>query len=261
MLSPLEHLNEFSPGQFYNRNSDPEAPTMSVAGTIGKTLICLGLLSVSVYYAWQTATQGDVLRAVTIMIVSGVLTLLFGAIIWLASLKNPAMVLLFSVFEGGFVGSAAGLLNHAYPGIALVGLMVSAAIFAVMLTGYGLRIFQVTMRGVDMFLRAFLLYLLVAGLGVGLSFSGLMPPIVAGPVLLIMFAVLSIIAVWMASYNLLIEFDYIETGVDNGLESEYEWLAAFSLVGALVWFYIEILEFVWHFFGRIFRPFADLFSW
>lgn len=76
-----------------------------------------------------------------------------------------------------------------------------------------------------------------------------------------MFAVLSIIAVWMASYNLLIEFDYIETGVDNGLESEYEWLAAFSLVGALVWFYIEILEFVWHFFGRIFRPFADLFSW
>lgn len=261
MLSPLEHLNEFSPGQFYSKNSNPNARTMSVRGTIGKTLVCLAVLTVSVYYAWQTATQGDVLRAVTILIVSGFLTLLFGAIIWLASLKNPLMVLLFSAFEGGFVGSAAGFLNRAYPGIALAGLLVSAAIFAVMLTGYGLRIFQVTMGGVDMFLRAFLLYLLVAGIGGGLAFSGLLPPIVAGPVLLTMFAILGIIAVWMASYNLLLEFDYIETGVDNGLEPEYEWLAAFSLVGALVWFYIEILEFVWRFFGWIFRPFADLFSW
>jgi uncharacterized YccA/Bax inhibitor family protein len=261
MLSPLEHLNEFSPGQFYSKNSDPDARTMSVGGTISKTLVCLAVLAASVYYAWQTAAGGDVLRAVTIMIIAGVLTLLFGAIIWLASIKNPVMVLLFSVFEGGFVGSAAGFLDRVYPGIALVGLLVSAAIFAVMLTGYGLRIFQVTMSGVDMFLRAFLLYLLVAGLGVGLTFSGLLPPIVAGPALLILFAILSIIAFWMASYNLLIEFDYIETGVDNGLEPGYEWLAAFSLVGALVWFYIEILEFVWRFFGWIFRPVADLFSW
>lgn len=261
MLSPLEHLNEFSPGQFYTKNADSDARTMSVGGTIGKTLICLTVLTASVYYAWQTAIQGDALRAVTILIISGFLTLLFGSIIWLASIKNPIMVLLFSAFEGGFVGSAAGFLDRAYPGIALVGLLVSAAIFAVMLTGYALRVFQVTMRGVDMFLRAFLLYLLVAGLGVGLGFSGLLPPIVAGPVLIIVFAVLSIIVVWMASYNLLIEFDYIETGVDNGLEPEYEWLAAFSLVGALVWFYIEILEFIWRFFGWIFRPFADLFSW
>lgn len=261
MLSPLEHLNEFSPGQLYSENSDPDARTMSVGGTISKTLVCLAALAASVYYAWQTAAEGDALRAVTIMIIAGVLTLLFGAIIWLASIKNPVMVLLFSAFEGGFVGSAAGFLDRAYPGIALVGLLVSAAIFAVMLTGYGLRIFQVTLSGVDMFLRAFLLYLLVAGLGVGVTLSGLLPPIVAGPALLVLFAVLSIIAVWMASYNLLIEFDYIETGVDNGLEPGYEWLAAFSLVGALVWFYIEILEFVWRFFGWIFRPFTDLFSW
>lgn len=261
MLSPLEHVNEFSPGQFYTKDADSDSRTMSVGGTIGKTLICLTVLTASFYYAWQTVAVGDALRAVMILIVSGVLALLFGAIIWLGSIKNPVMVLLFSAFEGGFVGSAVGFLNRAYPGIAFVGLLVSAAIFAVMLTGYGLRIFQVTMSGVDMFLRAFLLYLLVAGLGAGLVFSGLLPPIVASPVLLIVFAVLSIIAVWMASYNLLVEFDYIETGVDNRLEPEYEWLAAFSIVGALVWFYIEILEFIWRFFGWIFRPFADLFSW
>lgn len=165
MLSPLENVNEFSPGQFYTKDADFDSRTMSVGGTIGKTLICLTVLTASFYYAWQTVTVGDALRAVTILIVSGVLALLFGAIIWLGSIKNPVMVLLFSAFEGGFVGSAVGFLNRAYPGIAFVGLLVSAAIFAVMLTGYGLRIFQVTMSGVDMFLRAFLLYLLVAGLG------------------------------------------------------------------------------------------------
>lgn len=260
MLSPLEHVNEFSPGQFYSE-ADPNARTMSIGGTIGKTVLCLAVVGVSAGFAWQTANQGDVMRASTIMIVSGVLTLLFGAIIWLGSIKNPVMVLLFSLFEGGFVGSVAGLLDRAYPGIALAGLVVSAAIFVVMLTGYGLRIFQATMSGFDMFFRAFMLYLLVGGLGLALALSGLLPLVAAGPVLILTLVVLSIIAVWMASYNLLIEFDYIENGVHNQLEPEYEWLAAFSLVGALVWFYIEILQFVWRFLWWMIRPIADFFSW
>lgn len=260
MLSPLEDVNEFSQGQVSKRNSDHVTRAMSVGGTIGKTVICMAVLFGSAWFAWQEAAKVDALKALIIMGVAGVLVLFFGSIIWLGSIKNPVMILLFSAFEGGFVGSIAGLLDRSYPGIAMTGLALAMAIFAVMLTGYGMRVFQVIMRGVDVFLRVFLLYLVATGLGAVFIFSGLLHPIAASQTLTLSLAGFSLIGILIVSCSIITQLSYIETGVDNRLEPEYEWLAAFSLVGALVWLLCEILRFLWRCLWWVFNPFINVIS-
>ena len=43
---------------------------------------------------------------------------------------------------------------------------------------------------------------------------------------------------------LIMDFDFAEQGVRNGLPERYSWLAAFGLVVTLVWLYLEMLRLI-----------------
>ena len=53
---------------------------------------------------------------------------------------------------------------------------------------------------------------------------------------------ISVIVVIVASLSLVLDFDYIEQGVANGLPRRHEWYAAFTLLVTLVWLYLEIVR-------------------
>ena len=46
----------------------------------------------------------------------------------------------------------------------------------------------------------------------------------------------------LASLFLVLDFDFVEQGIRNGLPQQYAWTAAFGLVVTLVWLYLEILR-------------------
>jgi uncharacterized YccA/Bax inhibitor family protein len=46
----------------------------------------------------------------------------------------------------------------------------------------------------------------------------------------------------IASLNLVLDFDFIENGVQHGAPKYMEWYGAFGLLVTLVWLYIEILR-------------------
>ena len=52
----------------------------------------------------------------------------------------------------------------------------------------------------------------------------------------------SLFVVVIASLNLVMDFDFIEEGAEQGLPKYMEWYGAFSLMVTLVWLYIEILR-------------------
>jgi uncharacterized YccA/Bax inhibitor family protein len=53
---------------------------------------------------------------------------------------------------------------------------------------------------------------------------------------------IGLIAITIAAAMLILDFDFAEQGVKNGLPQRYSWLAAFGLVVTLVWLYIEFLR-------------------
>ncbi len=41
---------------------------------------------------------------------------------------------------------------------------------------------------------------------------------------------------------LILDFDFVDQGVRNGLPEKYSWTAAFGLTVTMVWLYIEMLR-------------------
>ncbi|TPW18589.1 MAG: hypothetical protein FD126_3390 [Elusimicrobia bacterium] len=52
----------------------------------------------------------------------------------------------------------------------------------------------------------------------------------------------SLFVVGLASFNLVMDFDFIERGADSDAPKYMEWYGAFGLVVTLVWLYIEMLR-------------------
>ena len=52
----------------------------------------------------------------------------------------------------------------------------------------------------------------------------------------------SLFIVVIASLNLVVDFDFIEAGAENGAPKYMEWYSAFGLMVTLVWLYLEILK-------------------
>ena len=51
-----------------------------------------------------------------------------------------------------------------------------------------------------------------------------------------------LVVVVVAALNLVLDFDFIETGVEKGAPKYMEWYGAFGLIVTLVWLYIEFLR-------------------
>src|SRR2546422_924110 len=54
--------------------------------------------------------------------------------------------------------------------------------------------------------------------------------------------VVSGVIVVVAALNLILDFDFIETGVTAGAPKYMEWYGAFGLMVTLIWLYLEILR-------------------
>ena len=52
----------------------------------------------------------------------------------------------------------------------------------------------------------------------------------------------SLFVVVIAALNLVLDFDFIETGVEAGAPKYMEWYGAFGLMVTLVWLYLELLR-------------------
>src|SRR2546427_10091223 len=74
----------------------------------------------------------------------------------------------------------------------------------------------------------------------GLSFFGIAMPFLQGTSTTSL--VVSGVIVIVAALNLILDFDFIETGVTGGAPKYMEWYGAFGLMVTLIWLYLEILR-------------------
>ena len=54
--------------------------------------------------------------------------------------------------------------------------------------------------------------------------------------------IVGLFAVGLAAMSLIVDFDSIKRGVQQGVPAKYAWSAAFGLIVTLVWLYLEILR-------------------
>lgn len=54
---------------------------------------------------------------------------------------------------------------------------------------------------------------------------------------------ISVVIIFVAAFNLILDFDFIESSAKKGLPKDTQWLAAYGLIVTIIWIYVEILRF------------------
>lgn len=214
---------------------------MTVNGAIGKTGILFILVFLSAMLSWNMASsltfRSYVMPLMWLSLVAGfVLSLIIIFKQTTASYLSPV----YAFFEGFFLGGLSVLVNSYYPGIAFQALSLTFLVVTIMLILYRFRIIRATQRFKTVVIAATMAIGIFYLIGFVLSlFSITVPLIYSSSLLGIGF---SIFVVVLAALNLIIDFDFIETGAQIQAPKYMEWYGAFGLMVTLVWMYVEILR-------------------
>lgn len=214
------------------------ANVMTLNGVVLKTGTLLVVLSATAIFTWQQYFAGG---NVSPYMLGG---LIGGAVLALITVFKPTVspwtAPLYAACEGLALGGISAQFEAQYGGIVIqaVGLTFGTlgALLAVYATGlvkpsqnFKLGILAAT-GGIA------LVYLATLVLG---FFHIQIPMIHDNGMVGIGFSVFVVI---IAALNLVLDFDFIEQGVQNSAPKYMEWYAGFSLLVTLVWLYIEILR-------------------
>jgi uncharacterized YccA/Bax inhibitor family protein len=231
--NPALHADTFS-----RAPAMPGAEQMTLGGTVNKTALSLFILLIAASYIWN---RGAADPALPVWILGSVIGGLIVAIA--TSFKKtwaPITTPVYAALEGVALGGISVIFESQYPGIVSQAVFLTFGTLAALLLAYRsglvratenfkLGIFAATGGIALLYLASFVL-----------GFFGISVPLIHSSgtwgILFSMFVVV------IAALNLVLDFDFIETGVERGAPKYMEWYGAFGLLVTLVWLYLEILR-------------------
>ena len=214
---------------------------MTFDDVLTKTAIVMGLLIASAAVSWNVM-PAPVLPSGAGAVRPGRLRHGHAGVVQAQGLA--ALVFAYAIIEGVFIGMISKFFEGYYPGIvtqAVIGTFVAAGMTLAAYKIFNIRVtpkfrkvlFISTAAFAGAMLLNFVLYLFGIDLGLRSGVTGSVSLLAIG---------ISALGVVLAVLNLVLDFDYIERGVEMGAPAEESWRAAFGLTVTMVWLYIEILR-------------------
>lgn len=215
---------------------------MTLSGTVNKTAILLALCFCTAMYSWgKFYSNPENPAAVLPLIWGGAIGGLVLALVtvfkkeW-AGITAP----LYALAEGLFVGGISGFYEARYPGIVIQAVGLTFGTLAVLLMAYKSGLIKATENfklGVVAATGAIALLYLV---NIVMSFFGKSIGFIhEGGLFGILFSGFVVV---IAALNLVLDFDFIEQGAEQGAPKYMEWYGAFGLTVTLIWLYLEMLR-------------------
>lgn len=216
--------------------------SMTVGGTVIKTLWLLAMVMVTFAFGWIRMMEGGQSAANILPLAVGASLLAFVLSLVISFKPNSVTVLapVFALVEGLVLGVVSATFEQSYPGIAVQAALGTFGVFTGMLVLYSTRIITVTDRFRSIVALAMwaIVFVYLASFVMSL-FGRTMPYIHESTPIGIGFSILVII---VAALMLLTDFDFIERGARDGAPARMEWYGAFALLVSLVWVYVEMLR-------------------
>ncbi|HEX3322202.1 MAG TPA: Bax inhibitor-1/YccA family protein [Terriglobales bacterium] len=214
---------------------------MTISGTVNKAGILVICCVATAALTWNMFLNS---RSPETVMPLGLLGLIGGFIVAIATIFKktwaPVTAPLYSLLEGLVLGTASAALEVRFPGIAIQAVGLTFGTLIALLLAYRSGVIKVTDNfrlgvvaatgGIALFYVATLI----------LGFFGVRFPSIygAGPLGI----GISVFIVIIAALNLVLDFDFIESGARAGAPKYMEWYGAFGLMVTLIWLYLEILR-------------------
>jgi uncharacterized YccA/Bax inhibitor family protein len=213
---------------------------MTLQGTVNKTGVLLLCVVITSAWTWGIAHSQAPEAALPWMMGGLVGGLVFALATIFKKEWSPITAPVYALCEGLVLGGISALLERTYPGIAIQAMGLTFGVTAVMLMLYRTGVLRATPKFTVGVVAAtggiFVVYMVDLVLGI----FGRHVPLLnsSGPLGIGVSAVIVIIA----ALNLILDFDFVETGVHARAPKYMEWYGAFGIMVTLVWMYMEILR-------------------
>jgi uncharacterized YccA/Bax inhibitor family protein len=206
---------------------------MTIHGTINRTGILIMLLMAGGVLGWSVQNSA-------LLIGSLIANLILAILIIFDPPKSVYLSQPYALIEGILLGSISAVYAAAYPGIITNAMLLTVAVFSLMLGLYRYRIITVTDKLRSVILSVTLAIGVVYLIDIVMMFFGASIPMIhqSG----IYGIIFSLVVVTVAAFNLLLDFDSIERSEQSGASKFMEWYGAFALLLTIVWLYMEILR-------------------
>ena len=227
---------------------------MTLQGVAARALLLLALVIAGAAYSWlKTAPSLTGVEMVGTRVVSPLHTNvqaylalggIGGFVLALVTCFVPRIAAwtspIYAFLEGIVLGSLSAIFQKAYPGIAVGAMTMTVGVFVAMLLIYRFRILRATENFTIGVIAATCGICICYLIAIVMRFFGMDLPFIhetgwAG----ILF---SLAVVTIAALNLVLDFDLIERGCNQGAPKYMEWYGAFALMVTLIWLYLEILR-------------------
>lgn len=244
------------PDEFFGRSGNPtlNAETfdrfatqevgddrMTLAGTVNKCLVLLGVLLIAAWWPWTLYfATGDAVALAPYLWTGALGGLGVALVTVFRPTWSPALAPVYAALEGLALGAVSAVLERRFPGIVLQAVALTFGTLLTLLMAYKSRFIKPTENFRLGVVSATGAIALVYVISLGSHMLGAEVPFVhEGGVIGIGFSGFVVV---MAALNLVLDFDFIEHGAEDGAPKYMEWYAAFGLMVTLVWLYLEILR-------------------
>jgi uncharacterized YccA/Bax inhibitor family protein len=219
----------------------PEGERMTLSGTVNKTAILLALVLITAMYTWgrfySTQDPAAIMPLLWIGAIGGLVVCLVTVFKkeW-AGVTAP----IYALLEGLVIGGLSAIFEVRYPGIVIQAVGCTFGTLACLLLAYKSGLIKVTER--------FKLGVVAATGGIALIYLlGMVMSMFGKPIGFIyqggtVGILFSLFVVTVAALNLVLDFDFIEAGAQQGAPKYMEWYGAFGLTVTLIWLYLEFLR-------------------
>ena len=218
----------------FNQVRQTDATTgMTIQGTVNKTYISLGILILAATFTWSNPSPG-------LMLLGGIGGFITAIITAFKKEWAPTTTPIYAALQGLLLGGISVMFNQQYPGIVIQAVYLTFGTLFALLCAYASGKIRVTENFKLGLVAAtggiFIFYMInfILGLfGMGIT------SVYGNGIIGIGF---SAVVVVIAALNLVLDFDFIEQGAQQGAPKYMEWYGAFGLMVTLIWLYIEILR-------------------
>jgi uncharacterized YccA/Bax inhibitor family protein len=229
---------------------DDQRPTtarggaMTIDSVVQTTSITLGVVFVAAFATWiltpEVTSNDSVSSIMGVAIVGSVLAFVLSLVNSFKRVISPALVLAFAVVEGVALGGISKVFD-AYFGDSIVihAVLGTFAAFAGTLAAYKFLNIQVGQR-----FKTFVMAAMFGMIGLGLlegvlSLFGSQIGLYGFGAMGALFAVAGLV---LGVFMLIMDFDFVEQGIRNGLPQRESWRASFAMTVSLVWIYTNLLR-------------------
>jgi len=208
---------------------------ITIQGTVNKTFVLLFLLLLTANWSWSNpyAAAKWIMPAIIVGLIVGFVTIFKREF-------APVTAPLYALIEGVILGGISSFFEATYQGIVMQAVTLTFGVLFSLLLAYKSGLIRATENfklgivaatGGIMVLYLVDLIMGIWGRHVSFIYSN-------GPAGIIF----SVIVVVIAALNLVMDFDFIEKGSEQGAPKYMEWYGAFGLMVTLIWLYLEILR-------------------